>query len=425
MKIAILSDFHFGFAYNSELEDDSFENAEEAVQKALDSDIVLLAGDIFDSRLPRTGVWARAIKVLVNPLLKENTGVKLVQSSKQLKEISKRTLNHLPVVALHGTHERRNKDETNAVEILENAGLLIHLHCHSVVFEKDGIKVAVHGMSGVPERFAKDVLYQWGPKPIEGCFNILMLHQSIEPFIYSPLDPPSLNLSNLPRGFDLIVDGHLHLTGQEKVNETVILFPGSTVTTQLEKNESNAEKGFYQIEIEKELKINFIPLKENRKFFYDEIKVEAGSLREQVESKINEILNNNFTKKPIIKLKISGDEAEVLDQELRDIERKYSGQAVIKFAKDLDTPEIAKKIEFLRNLREQNLSVEEIGSQIMKKNLEELEFDSTFDFEQAFGLLSEGQADRFFNILIGDQETLNSILKKDPERKTGLEKWST
>jgi len=422
VKIAILSDFHFGFAYNSELENDSFENAEEAVQRALDSDIILLAGDIFDSRLPRTGVWSSAIKVLVKPLLKENTGVKLVQSSKQLKEISKRTLNHLPVVALHGTHERRSKGETNAVETLENAGLLIHLHCQSIVFEKNGIKVAIHGMSGVPERFAKDVLYQWGPKPIEGCFNILMLHQSIEPFIYSPLDPPTLNLSNLPKGFDLIVDGHLHLAGQEKANSTLILFPGSTITTQLEKNESEAEKGFYQIEFDKELKINFIPLKGNRKFFYDEIKIETGLLRDQVESKINGILNQNFSKKPIIKLRISGDEAEVLNQELRDVERKYSGQAIINFAKELDTPGIAKKIEFLRNLREQNLSVEEIGTQILKKSLEELKFDSGFDFEQAFNLLSDSQTERFFNILIGDQGTLNSVLKS--ERKSGLENWS-
>jgi len=424
VKIAILSDFHFGFAYNSELENDSFENAEEAVQRALDSDLVLLAGDIFDSRLPRTGVWASAIKVLVKPLLKENTGVKLVQSSKQLKEISKRTLNHLPVVSLHGTHERRSKGETNAVETLENAGLLIHLHCQSIVFEKNGIKVAIHGMSGVPERFAKDVLYQWGPKPIEGCFNILMLHQNIEPFIYSPLDPPTLNLSNLPKGFDLIVDGHLHLAGQEKANNTLILFPGSTITTQLEQNESEAEKGFYQVEFDKELKINFIPLKGNRKFFYDEIKIETGLLREQVESKINGILNQNFSKKPIIKLRISGNETEVLNQELRDIERKYSGQAIINFAKELDTPGIAKKIEFLRNLREQNLSVEEIGSQILKKSLEELKFDSGFDFEQAFNLLSDSQAERFFNILVGEQETLNSVLKKGSEKRVGLENWS-
>jgi DNA repair exonuclease SbcCD nuclease subunit len=424
MKISVLSDFHFGFAYNSELEKDSFENAEEAVEKALDSDLILITGDVFDSRLPKTGIWAKAIKVLVKPLLRENTGVKLVQSSRELKEISKRTLRHLPVVALHGTHERRGKDETNAVETLDNAGLLIHLHCQNVVFEKDGIKVAVHGMSGVPERFAKDVLYEWGPKPIEGCFNILMIHQSIDPFIYSPLDPPSLNLSNLPRGFDLIVGGHLHLAGQEKIGGTTLLFPGSTITTQLEPNESEVEKGIYQIDLNKEIKINFIPLTGSRKFFYREIMLEAGSVREQIEKEINEILTERFAKTPLIKLKIFGKEVEVLDQELRDIEKKYFDQAIISFAKELETPEIAKKIEFLRNLREQKLSVEEIGSKILKKNLEELNFESVFDQEQAFDMLSESEAERFFNILVGEQETLTKILKKDVENKMGLEKWS-
>ena len=409
MKISILSDFHFGFAYNSELENDSFENAEEVMQKAIDADVILIAGDIFDSRLPKTGVWAKAIKILVKPLLRESSGVKLVQSSKDLKEISKRTLQHLPVVVLHGTHERRGKDEVNAVEALDNAGLLIHLHCQTVVFEKNRIKIAVHGMSGVPERFAKDVLQQWNPKPVEGCFNILMLHQSIDPFIYSPLEPPSLNLSNLPKGFDLIVDGHLHIPGQEKTDNTIIVFPGSTIVTQLELNEAETEKGIYQIDLDQNIKINFVPLENNRKFFYKEIKLEGGSVREQIESEINRILGKELIKSPIIKLRIFGKETEVLDQELRDIERKYSGQAIVSFVKELEVPEIAKKIEFLRNLREQKLSVEEIGFQILKKNLEELKFDAIFDHEQAFGMLSENEVEKVFNILTGEQKTLKMM----------------
>lgn len=412
MKISVLSDFHLGFAYNSELENDSFENAKEAIQKAEDSDLILIAGDIFDSRLPKTEVWAKAIKVLVSPLLRENTGVKLVSSSKELKEISKRTLRHLPVVALHGTHERRGKDEINAIEALDNAGLLIHLHCQTAVFEKDGIRVAIHGMSGVPERFAKDILYQWNPKPVEGCFNILMLHQSIDPFIYSPLDPPSLSLSNLPKGFDLIVDGHLHLAGQEKIGDTMLVFPGSTIVTQMEKNEGEAEKGFYQINLDKERTILFTPLMKNRKFFYKEIKLEGGSVRDQVQKRIDYILTEQFTKVPLIKLKIFGKEVDVLEQELRDIEKKYSERAIISFAKELETPEIAKKIEFLRNLREQKLSVEEIGFQILRKNLGELNFDSSFDHEQAFDMLSEKDVEKFFNILIGEQETLAKAINE-------------
>lgn len=413
MKISILSDLHFGYAYNSELENDSFDNADEAVQRALNSDLILLCGDIFDSRIPKTSSWARAVKILTKPLMKENTGVKLVDCTKQLKEISQKTLKHLPVIAIHGTHERRGRDEVNTVEVLENAGILIHLHCHTIVLEKDGRKIAIHGMSGVPERYAEDVLKHWSPQPIQDCFNILLLHQSIEPYVYSPLEPPTLNLSNLPKGFDLIIDGHIHSHTLEKTNNTTLIIPGSTVVTQLEKNEAQAEKGFVEVIIDSEIRIDFTPLQNNRKFFYEEIKIEGGlPVREQIERRLSQILNREFTKLPLVKLRVIGKETEVLEQELRDLERKYSTRAIISFVKELESPEITQKIEFLRNLREQKMSVEEIGLQVLKSNLDELKFDKTFDQDTVFKLLSDGETDRVFNILTGEQSTLTQILSK-------------
>ena len=143
IKIAVLSDFHFGHGYNTEVEDDCFLAVEEAIERAMDCDIILILGDIFDSRLPKTAVWSKALHVLARPLLKPNSGIKFVSSTKNLKEISIRSLNHIPVVALHGNHERRGKDEANTLTALENAGLLIHLHLESIVFEKNGKKVEV------------------------------------------------------------------------------------------------------------------------------------------------------------------------------------------------------------------------------------------------------------------------------------------
>ncbi|MEM5882877.1 MAG: DNA repair exonuclease [Candidatus Aenigmatarchaeota archaeon] len=422
MKIAVLSDFHFGFAYNSELENDSFENAEEAMEKALDCDLILIAGDIFDTRMPKPSVWAKAMKILTKPLLKESSGLKLVSSSKELKDISRRTLSHLPIVAIHGTHERKGKDEINAVEALENAGILIHLHKHTIVFEKDGRKIAIHGMSGVPERFAKEVLNLWNPKPLENCFNILLLHQSITPYIYSPLEPPSLNVSNLPKGFDIIIDGHVHSSAQEKIDNTLLLFPGSTIVTQYEKNEALCEKGFFKIEIDEKIKVTFEKLEKSRKFFYEEVNLE-GQGGEKIESMIKKILYRDFLKKPLIRIKVRGKETEISDQELREIERKFSDRAIVILAKELETKEIERKIEFLRDLREQRLSVEEIGLNILKKNLEELGFSFSFDFEKFFGILSEGEIEKAFNILIGEQLTLEKDLKKSLEKQKGLEKW--
>jgi DNA repair exonuclease SbcCD nuclease subunit len=423
MKVAVLSDFHFGFSYSLETENDSFENAEEAMEKALDCDLILIAGDIFDSRIPKTSVWAKAIKILVKPLLKESSGVRLVSCSKELKEISKRTLSHLPVVAIHGTHERRGKDEINAVEALENAGILIHLHQNTIVFEKDGKRIAIHGMSGVPERYAKDVLYSWNPKPLENCFNILLIHQSIDPYVYSPLEPPTLNLSNLPKGFDVIIDGHVHSPAQEKIGNTLLIFPGSTIVTQFEKNEALAEKGFFKLEINGKVKVSFEKLEKNRKFFYEEVETKIGKTNEQIEKIIKRILEQKFLKPPIIRIKIKGKETEVSDQDLREIEKKFSGQAIVTLIKELEKEEITRKVEFLRNLREQKLSIEEIGLNILRKNLEELGFGASFDPENIFDLLSEGEVEKVLNILVGEQTTLEKVLKKTLEREKGLDKW--
>ncbi|MFH7882415.1 MAG: hypothetical protein QW140_01700, partial [Candidatus Aenigmatarchaeota archaeon] len=103
---------------------------------------------------------------------------------------------------------------------------------------------------------------------------------------------------------------------------------------------------------------------------------------------------------------------QVSDKELREIEKKYSEKAIIIFSKDLESEEISRKIEILRSLREQKLSIEEIGLNILEKNLSDLGFSSTFDWDRIFHLLSENQVETASNILLGEQATLEKILEK-------------
>ena len=406
VKIAVFSDFHFGHGYNSELEDDSFSAVAEALEKSADCDLILILGDVFDSRVPKTEVWSKALHVLSRPLLRPNPGIRFVSTSKDLKDISRRSMNHVPVIALHGNHERRGRDEANTLTALENAGLLIHLHLNNVVFEKDGRRIAIHGMSSVPERFAKETLDEWNPQPIPGCTNILLLHQNVDPYVFSPLEPPSLSLSNLPKGFDLILNGHIHTPAQEKFENTRFVITGSTLTTQLERSESGNSKYMWKIHIDGETSIESIPLESGRKFYYEDVVVGDSSVRDVSESKISEILSRPHAKKPIIKLRIVGKESDVIEKDMKDLEEKFSKDAIIIFTKELETPEITRKIEFLKNVREQKLSVEEVGLSILKKNLMELNFSSMFDYEQAFGLLTEGEVDVMADILTGEQKTL-------------------
>ncbi len=319
----------------------------------------------------------------------------------------------IPVIALHGTHDRRPKGQTNVIEALEQTGFLVHLHCNGLVFEKNGQKVAIQGMSGVPERYAKQVMDKWDPKPVEGCYNILMFHQSIEPYVYSPLEPPTLNLNNLPKGFDLIVDGHVHTKNSTKIDNTHLLLTGSTIVTQLKKEEAEVDKGFYQVETGQETKMNFIPLENNRKFFYKELELKPDvTIRAQIEGILNETFKAEFSKKPIIKIKIIGKETGIIEKELREIEKKFSDKAIIYFSKELESEEMTKKIELLRNLRERKLSIEETGLQILKKNLDELKFTSTFDYDSLFRLLSKGETDMALDILTGQQKTLSAFGEK-------------
>ncbi len=412
MKIAVLSDFHFGYAYNSELENDCLDNAEEAIDKSLDCDLIIIGGDVFDLRAPKTQTWGNALKILSKPLLKDNPNIKLVETDMQLKEISQRTLKHIPVIAISGNHERLTKGDVNTVEALENAGLLIRLYLNTIVFEKDGIRVAIHGMPSVPERYAKDVLDKWNPKPVEGCINILLLHQSIDPYVYSPLEPPTLNLSNLPKGFDIIINGHLHYHNIEKLDETILIMPGSTVITQFEKNEATTDKVLCKITIDNEIKSEFIPLETSRKFYYEELTVDQTTLtlREQVERRLTQILySNNHNKKPIIRMKLKGRDTNILDQDLRSIENKFSDKAILILVKELESQELTEKQELLRSLREQKLSVEELGLNLLKKNLEEFGIGNEFDYDTMFHLLSEDQTESALNILLGEQTTLQTF----------------
>jgi DNA repair exonuclease SbcCD nuclease subunit len=407
MKIAVFSDLHLGFGLNTELENDSFDNAEEAMEKALDSDLILIAGDIFDSRSPKTMVWAKAISILTK-VLQKRSGVKLVTATRELSVAHNRLLEAVPIVALHGNHDRRPKNEMNAAQALDKAGLLIYLDQQTIVFEKDGIKVAIHGMSSVAERFAKSALELWNPKPIEGCRNILLIHQSIDPYVYSPLEPPSLKIEDLPKGFDLIVNGHIHVQVVEKIGDTTFLIPGSTTITQLEKRESEIPKGIFFVYIEGDIRIEFVPLQNTRKFFYKEVRTNNDiHFRDQVRQTINNILSSeNFTKRPIIKIKIFGKENEIIDQDLRSLEREFSDKAYLIFSKELETPELTEKIEFMRNLREQRLSIEEIGLNLLRRNLEELNFKQSFDYNSLFSLLATNAVDKAFLILTGEQKTL-------------------
>ncbi len=396
MKISIFSDCHCGFAYGSERGEDSFLGLEEAIEKSLDSDLILMAGDIFDTRVPRPEVFSRAARILSKAQhVPSRTSFSEIKN-KEKHEISPLALRGIPIVAIHGTHERRSKHLVNPIQALEHAGLLIHLNCSTAVFEVDGKKVAIHGMSGVPDRYAGSVLREWNPQPIPDALNILMFHQSIEPYIYSPLEPPTIKLQDLPNGFDLYILGHIHWSEIKDLNSGKFLLTGSTTYTSLHKTESLQPKYVYQYNGE----IKKIPLESQRKIFWNEFEY-TSNIANDVESMLGSI--PQMQNKPIAVLKIKGtlpkDSAPI---DFNEIERKYSDRAIIKIDRKLKSESLKEQVELVKLIREQKLSPEEHGIRILEDNLKQLNCD--INIQDIFDLLVEGDSEDIFNLLVKKNE---------------------
>jgi len=398
MKIGIFSDCHCGYKYGEERGEDSFIALDEAMDKTSDCDLILIAGDIFDTRIPKPEIFARTARIL-SKAQNIPSRIKFLEIfNKEKRELSPLALRGIPIIAIHGTHEKRSKYMINPLQSLEHSGLIIHLDCAAAVFEIDGEKVAIYGMSGVSDRYAKDRLLQWNPKPVPNAKNIFMIHQSIDPYIYSPLEPPSLKIDDLPKGFDLYVLGHMHWNEVKPFNNGQLLLCGSTTPTSIHKIESEQQKFIYKYNNV----VERIPLEKQRKIIWREFEFNP-SIKDNIENFIQTL--SLLKPKPIINIKIKGlVKRDYLLPKFSEIEEKFSDKAIININKNLEVEGFQEQVEMLRMLREQRLSPEEHGLKILQENLKQV--NCGLKIEDIFEYLVDGNTDLIFNLLTGNQKTL-------------------
>ncbi|MFP4116253.1 MAG: exonuclease SbcCD subunit D [Candidatus Aenigmatarchaeota archaeon] len=392
VKVAIISDLHLGFGKGTEREEDPFVAAERAFETAKDrgADLVVLAGDMFDTRLPRPEHWSRFMKLL--SIFRDGKNAEVVKVEGR-DEIPEQCLEGIPVIAIHGTHERRGKGMKNTVEALEDAGFIVHLHCASMELEIGGEKIGIHGMSGVPEKYSKEVLEKWNPEPFPDAYNIFTLHQDLDPYIFNPANPPSLGLEDLPEDFDLYVSGHIHWKDKQELKGGLFMIPGSLVPTQLREREAKMKKGFYILDTEKE-ETEFIGIRPPREFFYEDMEFEGKGpeeIEKRVESRLEDTLSGSFGMKPLVRVKIKGELPKGVssnDVDLSRLKKKYGEDALLTFSVDLQEKGLEEKVETLRNLREEKLSVDEMGMKILREKTEET--GASVDPDLVFEDLVEG-----------------------------------
>ncbi len=402
MKIAVISDTHLGTKWGSKREQDSFDQAREAFERALElgAELILVPGDVFDTRIPRQEVWARALRILSLPLERGRSELKLSDTiDKNPDDLSPIAFRGTPVVAIHGNHERRTRWLVNPVEALEAAGLLTHLHHNVIIFDTPRGKLAIHGMSNVPERHAKNLLATWNPKPIGGALNILMLHQSLGQYVFSAEEFPTINLADLPLGFDLYLCGHIHYHAEASVHGKALLFPGSTERTQLLQVEAQVPKGFYMIELGDGLSYEFIELDTPRDFHYEEMnfdRVGIPQLNAAIKVKIQELLKmprRNSRKLPLIRLRLKGSLAKEASRSEFDetgIIQEFADRALVAISKgELTAPGLEEKVHLLRELRARRLPIDEMTMSLLETSLREVGYDQAFNVRMLYDLLVE------------------------------------
>lgn len=381
MKLAILSDFHLGY---ERFCDDAYKQAEEALVLAASlSDAMLIPGDIFDSRAPKTETLAEAINLF------RNASRRSWPSKVGKIESVCKSYTNVPVLAISGTHERRANATENPVSLLALAGLLIDLSEGFAIIEKGDEKVAVSGMGGLSEEKFAEAMKSTAPKPQEGCFNVFMFHQSIYELL--PFDNNSARFEDLPKGFDLYIDGHIHNKIEEKVHGKPFLIPGSTVLTQL-KGVEQEDKGFYIYDTNANT-YEFIKIK-SRKLFL--IKIDSdGDGPEEISRKIHdkiESLVKTSADRPIIKIELNGklkDGFRNIDLDVQGIAKNYKDRATIEIVKSgMENLEANASVSDLRSGSLENMSIKDYGLGIFVEKLRQSKYNLDVSPSELFDMLS-------------------------------------
>lgn len=398
MIITIFSDTHLGFQ-PEQREKEAFEQAFSALNLAIQkkADVILHCGDLFDKSVPLQETWHEAFKLFSLSRYTENSQVKVFD-----KENKPVFFQGVPVIAIHGTHEYRGKEFKNALQVLEKAGFVLYLHASFFVLKKESEKIAVHGLGGVPEKVAKNVLMQWNPKPVENAKNIVLLHQSFKEFL--PFEDEmiaTLSVSDLPENFDLFVNGHIHFSNFLEQENKKLLFTGSTIITQMKELEATKPKLVHFLDT-KTMEIESIPIPNQKKFFFKKVVCENLEPIEVQEKIFSELKKVNCEKKPLVKVKVKGVMPKGFskkDIDLTSIQQGFAGKMLLYIDLDLKDTEFQKAILELKELHERKKSVSKLGLEILEKNLKQTSFSNSFDFEELFNLLSQGETDKALKLL--------------------------
>ena len=405
MRIAFISDTHLGYKWgDSELGMDSINQTRAAFVGAIEEkvDLIIHPGDIFDTKIPKPEVWVEALKIFALPAMAEDSGVEPVSQTGNTLHFK-----GIPVIAIHGNHERRGGSLKNPVEALDAAGLVIYLKSNSIVLKKGDEKVNIFGMGYVPESYVVDTLAAIDAKPIDGAFNIFVMHQNVKEYL--PDEVSFLSVHDLPK-FDLIANGHIHHNDFKTISGGVqYIMPGSTVATQIKREEAARKKGFYVYDTEKR-DAEFIEIEPQRPIIFEDMKFvdsESDEVFDKIRDKLDNILSNEFPMKPIVKFKLSGSIKVGRTVDKVRLEKEFSDKTILMIDNQLESEEFEKKIEELRVAQMQKKGSLGMGVSFLETQLKSTDYSGP-NISDIFDLMVEGELDELLGVFLKHYQHIES-----------------
>ena len=221
-------------------------------------DLLLLAGDVFDTIRPGNSIRARVMEDLK---VAHDLGIR--------------------VLAVSGDHDtpRAVEEGSSPLAVYGNSGC-VHFFQNSeevsyAEFSVDGLSVQIGGLSRNP-------LLEPGEDPLSKAHiafgadvNVLLTHYPVEGFVGYSGGDPIIRLSSIPPDCQLVCVGHFHAYQTKELQYSTIIYPGSTERTSFQ--EENEEKGFVWLELSREgiiskehIKTSARPFKTINAFFPDD-----------------------------------------------------------------------------------------------------------------------------------------------------------
>jgi DNA repair exonuclease SbcCD nuclease subunit len=257
------------------------------------------------------------------------------------------------------------------------------------IVEKGEEKVMVFGIGGVSDERFLETIKKLAPKPLKGHFNIFMFHQSAYELL--PFSDDFIHLDDLPEGFDLYVNGHIHNKVEKKVHGKPFLIPGSTVLTQLKEAEQE-EKGFYLFDTDAK-SYSFHKIR-SREFIVLKISADAKA-SEQLEGEIKKGIDKvlaSHREVPVVRVEINGSMkkgVKSIDLDYQGIIKSYDGKAIVEIKKPgIEAIEASTDVDSLRKGSLENMSVKDYGLGIFVEKLKQNKYDLGISPTELFEMLS-------------------------------------